>query len=84
MNHEKIILWGIKTSPYVRKIMVALSEKQIPYEQKEILPKILLELKGQIVPNEFEHASPLGKIPALQVNNFCIADSSVIYNVYQP
>lgn len=78
MGHKKIILWGVKASPYVQKVMVALSEKQIPYEQKEILPKILLELTGQIVPNDFEHASPLGKIPALQVDNFCIADSSVI------
>jgi glutathione S-transferase len=78
MSDEKIILWGVKASPYVRKVMVALSEKQIPYEQKEILPKVLLELTGQVVPNDFLHASPLGKIPALQVNNFCIADSSVI------
>lgn len=78
MEYEKIILWGVKASPWVQKVMVALSEKLIPYEQKEVLPKILLEFTGQIVPDEFEQASPLGKIPALQVNNFCIADSSVI------
>jgi glutathione S-transferase len=78
MNHENIILWGVKASPYVRKVMVALSEKQISYEQIEILPKTILELKGQIVPNEFDRASPLGKIPALQVNDFYIADSAVI------
>lgn len=78
MSDERIILWGVKASPYVRKVMVALSEKQIPYEQMEILPKMLLELTGQVAPNDFLHASPLGKIPALQVNNFCIADSSVI------
>jgi len=35
-------------------------------------------MKGQIVPRDFERASPLGKIPALQVNDFCIADSAVI------
>ncbi len=42
------------------------------------MPKSVLEFTGQTVSDEFDHASPLGKIPALQVNNFCIADSSVI------
>ena len=78
MNHEKVILWGVKASPYVRKVMVALAEKHIKYEQREILPKVLLELTNQVAPSDFDNASPLGKIPALQVDNFYIADSSVI------
>ena len=78
MNHEKVILWGVKASPYVRKVMVALSEKHIKYEQREILPKIILKLTNQVVPPNFDKVSPLGKIPALQVGNFHIADSSVI------
>lgn len=78
MNYKKIILWGVKTSPYVRKVMVALAEKQIKYEQREILPTVLLKMTNQVVPSNFDKASPLGKIPALQVDNFYIADSSVI------
>lgn len=58
--------------------MVALAEKEIAYEQREILPKIFLEATGQTIPTEFEQASPLGKIPALQVGDFCIADSAAI------
>jgi glutathione S-transferase len=73
-----IILWGVSISPYVRKVMVALAEKELPYEQREILPKILLNATGQSIPVDFEKTSPLGKIPALQVGDFCVADSAVI------
>ncbi|ACJ19943.1 glutathione S-transferase family protein [Coxiella burnetii] len=73
-----IILWGVSISPYVRKVMVALAEKGIAYEQKEILPKVLLEATGQKVPVEFNQASPLGKIPALQIGDYSLADSAVI------
>ena len=78
MNHEKIILWGLKTSPYVRKVMVALVEKDLRYEQIEIPPQRFLTLSGQAVPVDFAQASPLGKIPALQIGTFGIADSAVI------
>ena len=73
-----VILWGVSISPYVRKIMVALAEKNIAYEQREILPKILLEATGQSVPEDFNRMSPLGKIPALQVDDFSVADSAAI------
>lgn len=73
-----VILWGVSLSPYVRKIMVALDEKGITYEHREILPKSLLQATGQAVPVDFNEASPLGKIPALQVGNFFTADSAVI------
>ena len=75
---DKVVLWGVTASPYVRKVMIALAEKEICYEHKEILPKTLLKAIGQPVPKEFERASPLGKIPALQVSDFLIADSAVI------
>ena len=77
-NQHPVILWGVKVSPYVRKVMVALAEKNIAYEQREILPKVLLEATHQTVPVEFDRASQLGKIPALQVGNYCIADSAAI------
>ena len=75
---RSIILWGVSASPYVRKVMVALAEKNISYVQKEVLPKAILLATGQLVTNDFNKVSPLGKIPALQVDNFSIADSAVI------
>lgn len=77
-NVVKIALWGVKVSPYVRKVMIALAEKNISYTHIEILPKLLLDATKQEVPAEFTQISPLGKIPVLQLDNFSIADSAVI------
>ena len=76
--NNKVILWGVSASPYVQKIMVALAEKGIVYELKETLPKVLLLALGQEVPSEFERISLLGKIPAIQVDDFFTSDSAVI------
>ena len=77
--NTNIKLWGVSISPYVRKVMVALAEKQISYELKETLPMVLLKATEQVVPVEFQRASPLGKIPALQVGgDYVLSDSSVI------
>lgn len=78
LQNYPITLWGASISPYVRKIMIALAEKGIHYEHQEILPKVLLQATGQSIPDTFNKISPLGKIPALQVGDFAIADSSVI------
>lgn len=81
MSHttsETITLWGLGQSPYVRKVQIALEEKKLAYEQKQILPKVLLVATQQAVPDAFQKASPLGKIPALEVGSFSISDSSVI------
>lgn len=79
MKHtDKIILWGVKGSPYVQKVIVALAEKDLSYEHRQILPKSLLLLRNEAIPAEFERLSPLGKIPILQIGNWGIADSAVI------
>lgn len=77
-NHEPVTLWGSGLSPFVRKVQVALEEKKIPYEHKQILPTLLLVATNQPVPETFQAISPLGKIPALQWGSFAMADSSVI------
>ncbi len=77
-NTEKIILWGVKGSPYVQKVMIALAEKNLSYEHRQVLPKSLLMLRKEPIPSEFERLSPLGKIPVLQIDDWGIADSSVI------
>ena len=61
---------GVNLSPFVRKVRVALAEKNIPYELEPVLP---------FGPRpEFIKISPLGKIPVLQDGEFTIPDSSVI------
>lgn len=73
-----ITVWGVKVSPYVRKVLVALEAKEMPYELKEVLPAKLLKALGQDVSEVFSKVSPLGKIPAIEQGSFAISDSSVI------
>jgi len=65
-----IIIHGINASPFVRKVRVALTEKNIPYELKPQVPF------GQ--PPEYLKISPLGKIPCLQDGDYTLPDSSCI------
>ena len=80
-------VFGVKISPYVKKVLVTLNEKNVAYNLKEILPTKLLIATKQAVPAEFAKISPLGKIPAYQEihknkgkhgQTFFISDSSVI------
>ena len=77
-HQQNITLWGSSISPYVRKVMVALAEKNLPYTHNEILPTVLLQATGQEIPQAFTDASPLGKIPAIEIDGLQIADSAVI------
>ena len=72
---EKITLYGVPISPYVRKTRLALAFKGISYKHIPVIPL------GDDQPVEFKENSPLGKIPLLRVgeNNY-IPDSSVICN----
>ncbi|HEY8153507.1 MAG TPA: glutathione S-transferase family protein [Myxococcota bacterium] len=65
-----IVIHGINASPFVRKVRVALAEKNVPYELKAQIPF------GQ--PPEYMKISPLGKIPCLQEGDFTLPDSSCI------
>ena len=79
----KITLWGVGVSPYTRKAMVALAEKGLEYEQKEILPKVLLQATDQPVPERFDAISPLGKIPAIEIDDEALCDSAIIASYLQ-
>lgn len=65
-----IIIHGVNASPFVRKVRVALSEKNIPYDLKPQMPF------GP--PPEYLKISPLGKIPCLQDGDYTLPDSSCI------
>ena len=65
-----ITLYGASLSPYVRKVRVALAEKEIAYEQVQIDPNRR--------PDDFYDLSPFGRIPALRDGDVVLADSGVI------
>ncbi len=63
-------LYGALGSPFVRKAIVALTEKGIAYDHDPVVP---------FGPNpEYRKISPLGKIPAFRDGDRTMADSSVI------
>jgi glutathione S-transferase len=64
------IVFGVSPSPFVRKVLVTLSEKNIPYELKPVIPP------GNDA--AFRQMSPLGKIPAFKDGERTLCDSSVI------
>jgi glutathione S-transferase len=63
-------LYGAFGSPFVRKAVVALTEKGIAFEHEQTVPF------G--VSPEYKKISPLGKIPAYRDGDRTLADSSVI------
>lgn len=65
-----MILHGASASPFVRKVLVALAIKELPYEQIQQMP-FTRDL-------EYQKINPLGKIPTLQDGDLTVCDSTVI------
>jgi glutathione S-transferase len=63
-------VFGVNASPFVRKVRVALAEKNVPYELNPVFP--------QAQDEEFRKLSPLGKVPAFKDGDKGFSDSSVI------
>jgi len=61
---------GVSASPFVRKVLVTLAEKNLPYEIVPVMPTAPTP--------EFKKISPLGKIPVYQDGDFFLPDSSCI------
>ncbi|MET0428333.1 MAG: glutathione S-transferase family protein, partial [Microvirga sp.] len=68
-----MIVYGTGYSPYVRKILVALAEKGVPYEHVPCM--------FHAPDAAFQAASPLGKIPAIDDDGFKLSESMAI-NLY--
>lgn len=85
-KHLQRLVYGVKISPYVKKVLITLNEKKVNYTLKEVLPIKLLLATKQAIPENFSKVSPLGKIPAYEEinfdgkknNSFSISDSYVI------
>lgn len=65
-------VFGAPNSAFVRKVLITLKEKLLPYKLNPVSPL------DEYLPKEFTERSPLGKIPILKHNDFYLADSSVI------
>ena len=66
----KLKLLGAPLSPFVRKAILTLKLKELPYELTPVLPFNF--------PDWFVELNPLKRIPVLTANDTPIADSSVI------
>ncbi len=64
-------LYGVSGSPFVRKVLVVLEEKGIPYETE---PMVSVSPKSP----ELLALHPMGKIPILRDGEVVVPDSSVI------
>jgi glutathione S-transferase len=70
-EEARMKLYGVRGSPFVRKALVALEEKGLPYQLEtmvSVTPK----------PPELLALHPLGKIPVLRDGAVVVPDSSVI------
>jgi glutathione S-transferase len=63
-------IYGVPQSPFVRKAIIALEEKGIPYENEPLVP--------QPKTPELLAMNPIGKIPILRDGDAVVPDSSVI------
>jgi glutathione S-transferase len=61
---------GSSISPFVRKVMVFMAEKGVPFEHEDVNPFA--------PPDGFRDISPLGRIPAFKHDDRVVNDSSVI------
>jgi glutathione S-transferase len=67
---QPLTIIGSYISPYVRKVLACLQLKRLPYEIDPISPFF-----GS---DEFQHLSPLRRVPVLIDGDFAMSDSSVI------
>lgn len=67
---DRVLIVGSFLSPYVRKVLVALDRKGIPYEIDPIVPFL-----GD---DRFSAISPVRRIPVLKDDRVTLCDSSVI------
>jgi len=65
-----IILHGASASPFVRKVLIALALKELPFEQIQQIPFTRDPV--------YRNINPLEKIPTLQDGELTICDSTVI------
>jgi len=74
MNHPKLTLISHHLCPYVQRAAIALREKDVPFERRNI------DLANK--PDWFLKLSPLGKVPILVVDNDVVLFESTVIAQY--
>lgn len=64
------VVYGAVLSPFVRKVLMVLEHKRVPYQLENILPFR--------TPADYNNLHPLRKVPAFKDEYTTLADSSVI------
>ena len=64
---------GVPVSPFVRKVVIALTEKDVAHDLNPVAP-----VPPANEDPKFRAMSPLGKVPAFEDGDFAFSDSSVI------
>lgn len=75
MNYPNVTLWSDACffSPYVMSVFVALSEKGVPFSMQHV------DLASQQhLENAFGEISLTRRVPALQIDDFLLSESSAI------
>ncbi len=65
------VIHGFHASPFVRKVEIALAEKEVPYDLKTMIP-------APPKPAPLLAMNPLGKVPVLEDDGLIVPDSSAI------
>ena len=72
IKKDKLTIIGSPISPYVRKVLVMLEHKQVPYHLVPYIPWL------DPTETDISHLHPLKRIPILVDGDFSLPDSSVI------
>jgi len=78
MEHTTIIVWGTPASPFVNKVLIALTAHDLAYEIKPVLPSAFNKMLGKGEPTHFVNISPQGRIPVVEIGSVHIEDSAAI------
>ena len=70
MNHPKLTLISHHLCPYVQRAAIALLEKDVPFERRNI------DLANR--PDWFLKLSPLGKVPVLVIDHDVVLFESTV------
>ena len=78
MQDATIIVWGTPASPFVKKVLIALTAHDLTYEIKPVLPSAFNQFLGKVDPTHFVNISPFGRIPVLEIGTLHIPESAAI------
>lgn len=78
-HNMNITLWGMKQSPFVQKVMIALDELTLDYQHIPALPTRFINHEPlNHIQQQLADISPCGRVPVLQIDGYTVIESSII------